>query len=99
MIIGGGYGAHIEKVEVNKAFIEGGKSVAFDSMIFTGGIISTPLVKKMDLEHNHLGQILVDYYLQVPDREGVFAIGYAAEIRGKKGDLSTSCPKKWHVCS
>ena len=79
--------AHIEKVEVNRAFLEGGKSVSFDFMIFTGGIISTSIVRKMDLEHNHLGQILVDKYLRVPDKEGVFAIGDAAEIRDKKGNL------------
>jgi NADH dehydrogenase len=80
-------GSHIKKVESHQALLENGKSIAFDFMIFTGGIVPTHIVKNADVSHNHLGQIIVDPYLRVPNKEGVFAIGDAAEIRDKNNNL------------
>jgi len=79
--------ARIKKVEHNKAFLANKETIPFDFMIFTGGIVATPMIQKMNFKHNSIGQILVDTYLQVPDKEGLFAIGDAAEIRDKKGNL------------
>lgn len=80
-------GKHIEKVETNRAYLEGGESIAFDFMIFTGGIVATQIVENMEIEHNHLGQIVVDAYLRIPNKEGVFAIGDAAQTQDKNGNI------------
>jgi NADH dehydrogenase len=80
-------GSHIKKVENHQALLENGKSIPFDFMIFTGGIVPTSIVKNADVNHNHLGQIIVDAYLHVPNKEDVFAVGDAAEIRDKNNKL------------
>ncbi len=78
-------GAHIQRVDTNHAFLENGDKIAFDFMIFTGGIIASSLVKEIDITYNKIEQIVVDRYLQVPQREGAYAIGDIAEIRDKQG--------------
>jgi len=80
-------GAHIEKVETNHALLENGKKIPFDFMIFTGGIVPTDIVQSIHLQQNHLGQIVVDPYLQIPQHQGVFVIGDAAEIRDRNQQI------------
>lgn len=79
-------GAHISQVEPHKAFLEDGKTIAFDYMLFTGGIIATSMVREMDVEHNRIGQIMVDPYFRVPGKEGAFAVGDAAEVTDIHGN-------------
>lgn len=80
-------GAHIEKVESDRAILENGEQILFDFMIFTGGIMAAPIVSQISLQHNRMGQVVVDADLQVPEMEGVFAVGDAAEIRDKHGHI------------
>ncbi len=80
-------GAHIESVEPHCACLEGGKKLDFDFMIFTGGIMASPLIANLHLDTNKLGQIIVNKYLQLPDHPEIFAIGDVAEIRDGRGKL------------
>ncbi len=80
-------GAHIARVEPDKAILEDGAHVDFDFMLFTGGIMASPVVSRLSLVHNKLGQLLVDDTLQVPETEALFAAGDAAEIHDKKGNI------------
>ena len=80
-------GAHIEKVESDRAILENGEHILFDFMIFTGGIMAAPIVSQIPLQHNRMGQVMVGADLQVPGMEGVFAVGDAAEISDNHGHI------------
>jgi NADH dehydrogenase len=71
--------------------------IDFDFMLFTGGIRATSMTKSIEVEHNKLGQIIVDLTLQVPGHPEVFAVGDAAEIidmQGKRiGDTAQAAIK------
>jgi NADH dehydrogenase len=90
-------GSHISKVEPHKTCLENGEVVDFDFMLFTGGIRATAMTKSIEVEHNKLGQIIVDLTLQVPGHPEVFAVGDAAEIidmQGKRiGDTAQAAIK------
>ena len=78
-------GSHISKVEPNKAYLENGELIHFDFMLFTGGITATAMIKEMNVDHNKLGQIIVDPTLQIPGHPEVFVVGDAAEIMDMQG--------------
>ncbi len=80
-------GSHIESVDSHHAFLENQEKIAFDFMIFTGGIIASSLLRETDISCNKIEQVIVDKYLQVPQKEGVYAIGDIAQIRDQKGAL------------
>ncbi len=78
-------GSRIAKVESKRAILENSEQIPFDFMIFTGGIIASPFVQSLKAEHNRLGQLVVNHFLQVPGYEEVFAIGDAADLRDSGG--------------
>ncbi|GIT97545.1 NAD(P)/FAD-dependent oxidoreductase [Sulfurovum sp. TSL1] len=78
-------GLHISKVEPHKAYLENGEVIDFDFMLFTGGISATAMVRSIEVEHNKLGQIIVNPTLQIPGHTEAFAVGDAAEILDTKG--------------
>ncbi|WP_457595523.1 NAD(P)/FAD-dependent oxidoreductase [Hydrogenimonas sp.] len=78
-------GAHITKVEEKVATLENGETVPFDFMIFTGGITAAPFVQGLKAEHNRIGQLVVNPFLQIPGHEEVFAVGDAADLKDTAG--------------
>ncbi len=80
-------GSHIQSVDNHHVFLENKEKINFDFMIFTGGITASSLVKKTEILCNKIDQIIVNKYLQVPQKDGVYAIGDIAQIRDKKGAL------------
>ncbi len=78
-------GSHIVKVEEKAAILENGESVPFDFMIFTGGIEAAPFVKALEAEHNRIGQLVVNSFLQIPGHEEVYAVGDAADLKDTAG--------------
>lgn len=78
-------GLHIDKVEPHKAYLENGEVIDFDFMLFTGGISATAMVRSIEVEHNKLGQIIVNSTLQIPGYPEVFAVGDAAHIVDRRG--------------
>ncbi|MCF6202031.1 MAG: NAD(P)/FAD-dependent oxidoreductase [Hydrogenimonas sp.] len=74
-------GSHISRVENKVAILENGEKIPFDFMIFTGGIMGAPFVQSLKAEHNKIGQLVVNRFLQIPGHEEVYAIGDAANLR------------------
>ena len=65
-------GSHIKRVQKQTAYLENGKTINFDFMIFTGGIMAAPFVQSLPFEKNRIGQIEVNDYLQPKGVENVF---------------------------
>ncbi len=78
-------GAHITSVDNKIAKLENGEEIPFDFMVFTGGIVASPFVQSLKAEHNKLGQLVVNSFLQIPGYEEVFAVGDAADLKDSSG--------------
>lgn len=79
--------SRITSVEEHTLILNGDKSLCFDFMIFTGGIVASSLTATIECEKNKKSQLIVDEYLCVPNHHGVFAAGDIAELRGEDGEL------------
>ncbi len=71
----------IVKVEKDKVFLEKHGKINMDFLIWTGGIIGSSLIPKLNLPHNRKNQIIVDEFYRVKDMDNVFAVGDCAEIK------------------
>ncbi len=80
-------GSHIKKVEKERAVLENSEEIVFDFMIFTGGIMASPLIDTIKTQKNKLGQIIPRPTLQLQEKKEVFAAGDAAELRDITGNL------------
>ncbi len=78
-------GKKIVKVEKNSVLLEDGSSEYMDFLIWTGGIVGSSLLDRLDVETNRKRQVIIDEYFRIKDRDNVYAIGDCAEIR----DLQT----------
>jgi len=79
-------GSHIKRVEKQSAYLENGKTIDFDFMIFTGGIMAAPFVQSLPFDKNRLGQIEVSSYLRPKGVENVFVVGDAANFKDRDGN-------------
>jgi len=77
--------SHICKVENQRAYLENGKTIDFDFMIFTGGIMSAPFVQSLPFEKSRIGQIEVNGYMRPKGVENVFVVGDAANLKDRNG--------------
>ena len=77
--------SRITSVEEHTLVLNHEKSLCFDFMIFTGGIIASTLTATIESEKNKKSQLIVDEYLRVPNHQGVFAAGDIAELRDSDG--------------
>ena len=75
----------VTAVEPNRVLLTDGSAVAFDFMIFAGGVIAATLTEKLDVERNRKGQIEVTPEMAVVGREDAFAVGDVAAIKGSDG--------------
>ncbi|RUM87268.1 MAG: hypothetical protein DSZ24_06565 [Thermodesulfatator sp.] len=77
----------IDRVEEREIYFRDDASLAYDFMIFTGGIKVVGLPESIDAEKNEIGQLIPDNTLRLPGRENVYAIGDCIELHDKKGKL------------
>ncbi len=80
-------GSHIKSVEKDKAILENSKEIEFDFMIFTGGIVASPIIDMIDTPKNKLNQIIPKPTLQLQNHEDVFVVGDAAKLSEIGGKL------------
>ncbi len=79
--------SRITSVEEHALILNGDKSICFDFMIFTGGIVASTLTSTLDVEKNKKSQVIVDKFLRIPLHDGIFAAGDIAELRDSTGKL------------
>lgn len=79
--------SRITSVEEHTLTLNNDKSLCFDFMIFTGGIVASTLTSTINTPKNKKSQLIVDEYLRVGMYEGVFAAGDIAELREMDGEL------------
>ena len=73
--------AKVEEVRPDAVAISGGRTIPTRTTIWAAGIEPPPMVGKLDVAKDHRGRILVDQYLRVNDRPGVYAVGDSTSIQ------------------
>ena len=64
-----------DRVEIN-----GTENVPASTLIWATGVVANPRIAELDVEHDSLGRVLVNEYLEVPGVPGVYAVGDCAHF-------------------
>lgn len=75
------YGRKITKVLPTSVELDNGESIHMDFLVWTGGIIASPLARTLNVPKNARHFIEADDFYRVRDMEDVFVIGDAAILR------------------
>jgi NADH:ubiquinone reductase (H+-translocating) len=73
--------AKVEEVRPDAVVISGGRTIPTRTTVWAAGIEPPPLVGNLDVQKDHRGKILIDQYLQVKGRPGVYAVGDCTSIQ------------------
>lgn len=73
--------AFISSVDDKRITFKHGEKLEYSFMIFTGGIKASDFNEGVESEKNRLGQFVANEYLNILDREDIFAIGDCVEMR------------------
>ncbi len=77
----------LQKCEDGFAHLSNGTKIDYSFLIFTGGVEASKITEELDVKRNAKGQIIVDEFMQSDKDKNIFAIGDAAEIKNKAGEI------------
>ncbi|UTJ06423.1 NAD(P)/FAD-dependent oxidoreductase [Arcobacter roscoffensis] len=77
----------LQKCEDGYAHLSNGTKIYNSFLIFTGGVEANKITEELDVSKNPKGQIIVNEFMQSDKDPKIFAIGDAAEIKNKKGEI------------
>jgi NADH:ubiquinone reductase (H+-translocating) len=84
-------GAEIVGIRPAAVDLAGGRTIAADVVLWTGGVRVSPLAATAGLEVDDHGRILVDASLRSVSHPEVYAVGDAAAVRQGYGTLHGTC--------
>jgi len=70
----------VTEVRADGVSLSDGRDIPARTVVWAAGINPGPLVAGLDVEKDDRGRILVDEYLRVKDRPGVYAVGDCARM-------------------
>ncbi|MDP2729809.1 MAG: FAD-dependent oxidoreductase [Dehalococcoidales bacterium] len=66
-------------VEINHA-----ESVPASTVIWVAGVVAHPLIAGLPVERDNIGRVMVNEYLEIPEVEGVYAVGDCAHFKNPR---------------
>ena len=73
--------ARVQEVRPDAVSISDGRTIPTQTTVWAAGIEPPPLVGDLDVQKDQRGKILIDRYLRVKDRPGVYAVGDCTSIQ------------------
>jgi NADH:ubiquinone reductase (H+-translocating) len=73
--------AKVEEVRSDAVVISDGRTIPTRTTVWAAGIEPPPLVGDLDVQKDYRGSILIDQYLRVKGRPGVYAVGDCTSIQ------------------
>jgi NADH dehydrogenase len=73
--------AKVEEVRPDAVVISDGRTIPTQTTVWAAGIEPPPLVGDLDVQKDHRGRILIDQYLRVKGRPGVYAVGDCTSLQ------------------
>jgi NADH dehydrogenase len=85
-------GVSLQSVTPQRATLSDGTEIAADTVVWTAGMLASPLTAQIPGERDRLGRLLVDEYLRVVGVPGVYAAGDTAAAVAEEGHhVTQSC--------
>jgi NADH dehydrogenase len=72
--------AKAKEVQSDAVVLSDGRTIPARTTVWAAGIEPSPLVKSLDVQKDHHGRILVDEFLRLKGRSGVYAVGDCTSI-------------------
>ena len=72
--------ARVEEVRPDAVAISDGRTIPTQTTVWAAGIEPPPVVKNLEVQKDRRGRILIDQYLSVKGRPGVYAVGDCTSI-------------------
>jgi NADH dehydrogenase len=72
--------AKAKEIRPDAVVLSDGRTIPARTTVWAAGIEPPPLVKSLDVEKDHRGRILVDEFLRLKGRSGVYAVGDCTSI-------------------
>jgi NADH:ubiquinone reductase (H+-translocating) len=72
-------GVRVETVD-EQGVVAGGTRIPSATVLWTAGVVASPIPKMLGTKTDHAGRALVDPFLKVVDMPGVFVVGDAASV-------------------
>jgi NADH dehydrogenase len=72
--------AKAKEVQPDAVVLSDGRTIRACTTVWAAGIEPPPLVENLDVQKDHRGRLLVDQYLRVKGRPGVYAVGDCTSI-------------------
>src|SRR5215211_5034293 len=73
--------AKVSEVRSDAVVISDGRTIPARTTIWAAGTEPPPLVNNLDVQKDHRGRILIDQYMRVKSRPGVYAVGDCTSIQ------------------
>jgi NADH:ubiquinone reductase (H+-translocating) len=73
--------ARVEEVRPDAVAISDGRTIPTQTTVWAAGIEPPPVVKNLEVQKDRRGRILIDQYLSVKGRPGVYAVGDCTSIQ------------------
>jgi len=75
--------SNMKAVEAGESHVElsDGEIIPCTTLIWTGGVTTSPVISSLNCEHDNSGRVLVDKYLRLKEHPEVFALGDCAAIK------------------
>jgi len=72
-------GSNVEHIDEN-GFVVGGNRIACATVLWAAGVSPSPVLKLLGAQTDRGGRVIVDDQMRVPNTQGVFVVGDAANI-------------------
>ena len=73
----------VTEIRPDAVMLSDGRTIPARTTVWAAGVEAPPLVKNLDVPKDNRGRILVDEFLRVKDRPGVYAVGDSISIEGE----------------
>ena len=73
-------GQRVAAADAASVTLDDGSRIPTRTLVWTAGNQPSPLLRELPCAHNRRGQLVVDATLQVPDLDGVWALGDGAQV-------------------
>jgi NADH dehydrogenase len=73
--------AKVQEVRLDAVAISDGRTIPTQTTVWAAGIEPPPLVSDLDVQKDQRGRILIDQYLRVKGRPGIYAVGDCTSLQ------------------
>jgi NADH dehydrogenase len=76
----------LESVGENEVVLAGGERIPTNTLVWTAGVVPSPLLRETGLPLDERGRVVVDSYLRVDGQERVWSLGDCARVPNTRSD-------------